>query len=136
MPPRRAQGWRVALEQDVAPQAMEVGVREMLSRLHRDRESLVDQRQGGVGASRRSLKLGEHSVEQWRDGLIALIEIVSQRLPKRLSPDLRVVKPTARPTSEGCPLGNIGLHSMLSTKRMRNFRRAKHGARVVAFGVE
>jgi hypothetical protein len=75
-------------------------------------------------------------VEQWRDGLIALIEIVRQRLPKLLSPDHRVVKPTARPTSEGSTLGNIGVHSMLSTKRMRNFRRAKHGAGIVAFGVE
>ena len=68
--------------------------------------------------------------------LIALIGTLRQCLPKLLSPYLRVVKSTARPTSEGTAIGNIEIHSVLSTKRMRNFRRAKHGAGIVAFGVE
>ena len=46
------------------------------------------------------------------------------------------MKPTARPTCEGPTQGNIVVHSVLSTKRMHHLRRAKHGGRFVAFGVE
>jgi hypothetical protein len=60
----------VALEQDIAPQAMEVGVRETLFRLRRDRESLVDQRQGGVGTSRRS---SSWASIPWNNGETALL---------------------------------------------------------------
>ena len=107
-----------------------------LARLRRDRESLVDKRQGGVGTPLRSLKLGEHSVEHWRPGLVALIEIARQRPTQLLSPNLHVMKSTARPTAKDFAERDKEVHSVPPTKRMRHLRRAKHGGRFVAFGIE
>jgi hypothetical protein len=56
----------VALEQDVAAEAMEVGLHAAPPCLFRDCQSPVDQRQGTVRTPRGGLQLRKHPVKKWR----------------------------------------------------------------------
>src|SRR5208282_2459548 len=84
-------------QQDFAAKSMEVGVGEMLPRLLRDRQSLVDQREGAVRIPAQVLKLCEQTVERRSAALVAKSEIRVQRSPQLKRPRLRIESPTAGP---------------------------------------
>ena len=94
----------IALEQDVAAQTMQEGVRKMLDR-HRELSSkrFVDRRQRALSAHRPQLQAPRASRETRRDGSSALTGEARERLSEVVRAAPRVIQPTLRPSLSNTP---------------------------------
>jgi hypothetical protein len=81
--------------------------------LFRDRQSLVDQRQGAVRPPRDGLQLCKHPVKQRRIGLIALGHIGWESLPQPTRARIWIDQPTTRPICAHLTLDSEKVHAML-----------------------
>jgi hypothetical protein len=102
--PRRGPDWPDRASEGRCPQTKEVRVCETLPRLPRDRQSLVDQRQGDFSASRFGLELGKQSVMRWCAHSIPFADVFLQRLPSPMAPDLWVAQAARALNSSGSGL--------------------------------
>src|ERR1700722_7991154 len=93
----------------------------------RDRQPSIDQSQCSVGTLRHGLELGKQPMKPWRAEIIALIDIVRPRLPQLFSPNLRLIKSTARPAAKNSRQRNKEVHSVLSTQRIHRLGEAERG---------
>ena len=79
----------------------------MLLRFLRERQPLVDTRQGGLQVSRPCIQLREETFVEWRSVLVTLIQVILQRLPILDRADFRVDEPASRPTGKQFTDGEI-----------------------------
>jgi hypothetical protein len=127
---------RIAAQQDFAAQTMEVRVRDMLPRLRRERQALVNQHQSAVRTTCDHLELGEQSVIPRRTDLVALSQNGRQRSPQLTRAGFWIDQLTIRPVGVNPTKVSVSLDPVLFRYLEQGVRGEARGSDVVAAGFQ